>query len=454
LGLIEDKLAEFIVDTKLVDIPSDVVEFTKQLIMKTVAGMVSGSTMPTGKKTVAFVRSLALPPEVGVIASKFKTGLYAATFANAIFAHACELEDDRIEPRMGVAWDITAIPVAFPLAEYMKLSGKELVEAVAVGLEVHSRFTLFPTEHLGTVVWPGAYASAVVAAKVFGLDYDEVKSLLGFAWGGVGIDPPLFGTDAHFFQSALQCIHGLLAADLVKRGWRTTPNLEVMIKKAIPPPPIPGVKIDPAMVIEDLGKKWRLKEIGIKKYPCCFWMHRHIDALIELVKEHNIKYEDVESVEVDVGPVEGPVTNRPDPKDTADAMFSFQQTLAAALIDRDVTHEHLTIEAIRDPRFAALRRKVKVNIHSDWEPVQFSGVAKVTVRLKDGRVLSRERVHIRGGPREPLTWDEFKTLYKKFTKGILPDDVIEFTCDAIYNLEKLKDLGELINALVFGRLKA
>jgi 2-methylcitrate dehydratase PrpD len=451
LGFIEDRLAEFIVDTKFSDIPSGVVEFTKQLMMKTIAGMVSGSTMPTGRKAIVFVKSLKQPPEVGVIASGFKTGLYWGAFANAVLAHACELEDDRIEPRMGVAWDITAIPAALPLAEYLKLSGRELIEATAIGLEVHSRLTLFPTEHLGTVVWPGAYASAVVAAKALELDYDEVKSLLGFAWGGVGIDPPLFGTDAHFFQSAFQCLHGLLAADLVKRGWRTTPNLEVMIKKAIPP--IPGVEVDPGRIVEDLGKRWRLTEIGIKKYPCCFWMHRHIDALMELVRENDIRYEDVESVEVDVGPVEGSACNRPEPKDIMDAMFSFHQVLSAVLIDRDVTHDHLTVEAIRNPKFADMRRRVKVNIHMDWEPVMYSGVAKVTVKLRDGRILSRERTHIRGGPREPLTWDEFKALYGKFTKEILSEKDIEWTCNAIYKLEKLKDIDELINILVFRHLR-
>ena len=40
---ISKQLSEFLVETKLKDIPKETIEFTKQLGLKTVAGMLNGS---------------------------------------------------------------------------------------------------------------------------------------------------------------------------------------------------------------------------------------------------------------------------------------------------------------------------------------------------------------------------------------------------------------------------
>ena len=80
------RLSEFAVDTKYSDIPQDVLQFTKCLTLKTVAGMVAGSAKNSGRKMAKFMRERHLPKEVGVIGSGFKTPLWEAVFMNAFFA--------------------------------------------------------------------------------------------------------------------------------------------------------------------------------------------------------------------------------------------------------------------------------------------------------------------------------------------------------------------------------
>jgi len=75
--------------------------------------------------------------------------------------------------------------------------------------------------------------------------------------------------------------------------------------------------------------------------------------------------------------------------------------------------------------------------------------ARIVVTMKDGRKLSKERKYLIGSPEEPLTMDQFKELYKKFTRGILSDDMIARTTDAVMNLEKLSDTDELMDMLVY-----
>jgi hypothetical protein len=45
---ISKRLCEFLIETKFKDIPKETVEFTKQLGLKTVAGMLNGSKRPAG----------------------------------------------------------------------------------------------------------------------------------------------------------------------------------------------------------------------------------------------------------------------------------------------------------------------------------------------------------------------------------------------------------------------
>ena len=99
------ELAEFVVKTEFADLPDEVVEFSKGLALKTVAGMTAGSVMPPGRRVARFIRERGGLPEVRVIGCDFKASLWNTAFTQAIFAHASELEDDRFNG--GVSWDIT-----------------------------------------------------------------------------------------------------------------------------------------------------------------------------------------------------------------------------------------------------------------------------------------------------------------------------------------------------------
>ena len=54
------RLAEFAVETKFEDIPKEVIEFTKGLTLKTVAGMLVGSKKPSGQKMTELIKQQPL----------------------------------------------------------------------------------------------------------------------------------------------------------------------------------------------------------------------------------------------------------------------------------------------------------------------------------------------------------------------------------------------------------
>ena len=443
---IAKKLAEFTIKTKCEAIPQKTIEFIKGLTLKTVAGMLVGSSMPVGKKVVKSTLGRRNLPEVGVIGCACKTSLWNAVLNHGIFAHASELEDDSF--LRGTAWDITTFPLYFPLAEKLKLSGEEFIEICAVGLEVHARTTLFyPQGHMGLTVIPGAFGPSAGAAKALGLNVAETMAAMGLALSGVPVAYVNFGTDAHYFETALHPLHALIAAELAKVGLSSNPDIVTYMSNLIG-----RDKVIPEKMVANLGEEWRVHDIWIKKYPCCFFMHRHIDALLELVTEKNLSYEQIEKVQAHVCHLEE-VCNRPEPRSVGDLQFSFQNTLSAILLERDVNFSHVAIERILDPKYIEARKKIELIKHSEWIPnYAMDTPAYVEVKLKDGKEFLKEKQYAIGSPQEPLTMEQFKTLFIKFTKRILPENKLEWTAEALIHLEKLnaKEMEALNKVLVFG----
>jgi 2-methylcitrate dehydratase PrpD len=117
---ISTQLARFVVETRYPEIPEEITNFTKGLVLKTVAGTLAGSITPSGRKISNIIKSRNSRDEAGAIGCGFKTSLWDSTFLNAFLAHASELEDDSFLG--GVSWDITVIPLLLPLAEKMRIS--------------------------------------------------------------------------------------------------------------------------------------------------------------------------------------------------------------------------------------------------------------------------------------------------------------------------------------------
>jgi len=123
------------------------------------------------------------------------------------------------------------------------------------------------------------------------------------------------------------------------------------------------------------------------------------------------------------------------------------------MLDGDVNLSHFTSDAIANPRFWQARSKVVWILHPDWSRDVLAAPARVTIKTRDGREFSKERMHSIGSPSEPLTIAQFRELYAKFTQGILTQEQITRTADSVLNLENLSDAQELMDILTFAHTR-
>jgi 2-methylcitrate dehydratase PrpD len=133
------------------------------------------------------------------------------------------------------------------------------------------------------------------------------------------------------------------------------------------------------------------------------------------------------------------------------AQFSGPYTVVAGLLGGGglgVGLDDFTDELARDPLRRELMALVDVGVDercSEIFPYQFPAVLRV--RLDDGRELTEEVLVNRGGPDDPLSFDELATKFRDNARRHLPDDAVEDLAAAVARLETVTDLSALLGPL-------
>jgi 2-methylcitrate dehydratase PrpD len=363
-----------------------------------------------------------------------------ASFVNGYFAHAAELEDDQFPSGCS---DITVVPVVASMIEKYGLSGKDVLEATIMGMEIMNRIGTYSLASKGIVELPfyGVIGGCVTAGKALRLSSKEMLGGIGIAMGRAGGLITNFGTDAHYVESALACRDGLVAALLAKNGMAGNPDVSTWLTN------LRGKgNWNPDAIVGDLGQEWRIHTVWIKKYPCCFITHRPIDILLKMQRDNGVSADRVAELTVEDNPVSA-ICDRPTPVHTDDARFSFQHALSAALLDGDIDNHHFDPEAIHSDRFEATRKKVRIVTHEEWPRAFLSGPCRVTVRLNDGTELTGESETAGGAPDSPLSEDQVHQLFEKVLRPVMAQPDIDWIWDTVATLETHSDLRPFLDRL-------
>lgn len=443
---VSEKLAKFVVETGYNDIPQNSIDYTKRLTLSTLGSMLWGSTLPAGKIVIKLIKEWGGTPEVGVIGGGFKTSLPNAALAGGNFAHASEWEGDSRPESVGL---LTLLPVTFALAEKLGCSGKDILEATILGHEVQARIGLacVPATERGFFSVPvfGNFGATTVAAKLLKLDAGQIMVALSIAASQAAGSIRQSATMSHFVETGFAARNGLVAAMLAKEGF--TADVDILEDTSH------GVGFGSAVagkegyqlekVTQDLGKPFRVELIDTKHYPCHSQQQRALDGTLQLVNKHDIPYEDVESVAIELKSDVHEIDSL-DPPDGESSRFSIQHGVAGALLEHSVGRDTFTDKKAVDPRFKEARRKVKLIV-----PPESVDADKVTVKLKDGKEYNISVKSWKGHYTSPLTTEELVAKFQDATGSTLSASQVDRVIELMLNLDNLKDVTELIKIITF-----
>ena len=177
-------IADFIVRTKYEDIPADVIALGKKTLLDGFGLALAGSASPAGPIVRQYVATLGAPParSATIVGTTAKAAPRFAAFANGLSIHADDYDDT------GSSLHVTApvLPAAYALCEVDRRSGKDLMLAFHVGVEVASKIgDAMPPRHdhdgFHTTGTYGSFGSAAACAKLRGLDATQTAYSLGLA---------------------------------------------------------------------------------------------------------------------------------------------------------------------------------------------------------------------------------------------------------------------------------
>lgn len=436
-----EEIARFIVNKCFKDIPPEAVSMAKRAILDSMGVALAGSVSPQGRIIIKHVKENGGIPESSVLGAGFRTSAPNAAFANGTLTHALDYDDTWLPLGHPTC---TIFPVILALGEKLKRSGKALLEAFILGMEVHGKVGFgYSTAPFHSTPIYGSLGAAAASAKMLGLSVEQTRMALGIAGSGAGGLACNVGTMTKPLHAGNAARNGMVAGLLAKEGFTASRNViedyrgfsDAFIHE----------KYDPEKAISQLGNPFHIVSpgVGVKTYPCCYLNHRPLDALFQLISKHHFSYEDVESVEVGV-PHER-FLNNPEPETGLEAKFSLQYNLAAVLLDRKIVIDTFHEEKVNSPKLREAAKKVKLNIRPEIPLNYAQAFHPVTIKLKDGRTFTSRVDTPKGHWENPLSRDELLAKYRDNAHSVLLPKQIERTIELIENLEDLEEIKELMD---------
>jgi 2-methylcitrate dehydratase PrpD len=359
-------------------------------------------------------------------------------------AHADETDDSHARslthPGCGV------VPAALAIAERDNRGGLAFLRAVALGYDICSRLSMslgdydFRDAGHSTHTFGPTFGAAAAAGAMAGLNAKQVRYLLSYTAQQVsGI--ACWMRDAEHVEKAfdfggMPARNGTAAASMVAAGFTGVDDVfsgERNFYVAY------GGLGDPKILIKELGRTYEIMNTNIKRWSVGSPIQAPLDSLLDLIRTHSVRAADVEHVEVRVSTTGANTTDNRDIPD-----ICMQHMVACMLLDGIVTFESSHDEKrMRDPKVLALRKRIKLIGDPALQKLLPSRQGIVTIRLKDGRTLRHHTKAVRGTAQNPMSRAEVDEKCYHLTAPILGPTRARRLNDAIWHLEKIKDIRML-----------
>jgi 2-methylcitrate dehydratase PrpD len=395
-------------------------------------------------------------PESSVVAQGSQTSAMNAALINGTLGHIFDFDDDHREGTMHPS--VAVFPAVFALGEKRNISGRELLRAYCLGLEVMIRVgeaflgkSYYQGFHpTGTC---GVFGAAAGCAALLGLSGTQITYALGLA-GSFAAGTLEWRTEGSW-QKPLQAGHpamsGVLAALLAEKnyiGARTIFDGPDGIIRAFSHKDA----YDCNRVTEKLGTRWEMMDTSIKVHACCRFGAPVADCALDLFRQ-GVRAEQVRSIVAKVSDFTIRVLCTPPekkyrPETHVDGQFSLPYTAAVALCKNQAGVYDFKEEALSDAGVLALAKRITWELDPSAEAVYPKAYpATLVATLNDGQIHTAHVQYPKGDPENPATIDEIVTKFHSLTQPTFDQKKRDRIIHAIHGLqevETVREIGDLL----------
>ncbi|MCP5048256.1 MAG: MmgE/PrpD family protein, partial [bacterium] len=405
-------MARWAVGLNYNQIADDAVKEAKRYLLDSFGCALGGYGQHDVKIALDVMGELGGSGKTTVIGSGVKTDPVTATLLNALMVRCMDYNDIYWQADPSHPSDI--IPAAIAGAERMGLTGKDLIVGIVLGHEFEMRMCEFGIPGIRERGWHHAtltaFVSPIVAGKMLGLNWEQIQHAIGISASrhcSLGAVTAGKLTMMKNTSDPMATQSGMLAAMLAEKGY-TGPEHVLDGKEGLTH--CLGPEWDLDLLTDGLGDSWRINRCGMKAYPTEALTHTPISAVLDIVKEQDLKPDQIENVRIHSLARAADILSDPtkyDPRNKETADHSLPYVIAAAIADRQVTPVQFTDAKIMDPTIRAQLNKVEVVADPEIEKV-FPKLqrVKVIIRTTEGTEYEKQIDFPKGDPRNPLTDQE------------------------------------------------
>lgn len=452
-------VAEFIARTSYRTIPHQVIELGKKSILDGFGLALAGQHAESGPIMRRYLDSLGGSGNSTVIGTSRTTSPQLAALLNSVALHAEDFDDTQLSAEKSKTYGLLMHPTApvlpptFVLAEQLGSSGKEFMLAYHLGVEVECKIaeSMAPRayeEGFHTSAICGPFGAAAACARLRQLDVKKTRIALGIAASTSGGLREEFGTMTKPLQVGHGAEDGYAAVELARLGWTAADNIleaERGFMRAV------AGTYDPKWLLGKLGAPWTFASPGvsIKPYPSGSLTHPAMTRMMELIRKHDIRPDQVESVEVGASHNNVQTLLYHDPHTGLQAKFSMEFCMAILLLERKAGLPQFQDAMVNRADVQAMIRKVRFYVDPR---AQAAGNAKmasyIKVTLKGGKVITGQSNFAKGSPANPMSYDEVADKFRGCAEfAHWPAAKVEGIIEFVRTLEAQHDIRRMTTLL-------
>ena len=344
------------------------------------------------------------------------------------------------------------VSAALAMAERERRDGAALLRAVALGYDVSARLSLslhseaFRNLGHSTHSMAPSFGAAAAGAALARLDARRVRHVLSYAaQQASGLS--CYTRDQEHVEKAfdfggLPARNGVAAATMVAAGCSAVEDVfsgERNFFVAYDESRRIGKMPAPEILLRELGRTYEIMNTNIKRWSVGSPVQAPLDSLLALIRAERIKADDVEKLTIRVSQLGANTTDNRDMPN-----ICMQYLCAVMLIDGIVTFESAHDEKrMNERKVLALRSRIELIGDEELQRLLPERHGIVELTLRDGRHLRHHTRAVRGTAQNPMTRADVDEKCYQLMAPSLGRKRARALCDAVWSLERVKDVRKL-----------
>lgn len=424
----------------------------KRRILDTLGVMYAASGETTIAKFVGYAKQFKLDEGARVLGLNHRVTPELAAFVNGVMARYLDYNDTYLSLEPLHPSDM--IPGLLALAEWRKVDGGRLLDAIAVAYEVS--VTLCDAASLRKHGWDHvnyiAIGAACGASRLLNLSAEQTEHAMSIASLPHASARQTRAGELSNWKgaAAANSVRNAVFAALLAEQGVTGPYQPFEGEMAFFRQLLNGERFDDAVLapFQGLQPPTRILDTYIKLYPVEYHAQSAVDIALDIRKELGTQGIDrIEHIAIDTFRVayeiiaKDPEKWRPTTRETAD--HSLPYIIAVALLDGTVTQRSFDSDRLAHPTIKEwLGQRMSLEEKADLSAGYPEGIPnRVTVRTLDGTEVERTVAFPRGHAKNPMSDDEVTAKFRKNVESRMRPKDAEALVATVWELDNMTDLA-------------